>query len=140
MVALALQQVAIHPLERRQRERVGIDRAITVSFTEGLARWTETDAVLVDLSPRGAFIRADRVPNHGQRALFGMVHCHGGLCAAAGRIVRFDGWGGFGVQFRCVNTILARVVHTLSLLGPQQRPTALHQLKDLRMWLESGSG
>jgi hypothetical protein len=136
MVALALQQLAIHPLERRLRERVGIGREITVSFTDGAARWTETDAVLVDLSPRGAFVRADRVPGHGQRTLFGMVDAQGGLCAAAGRVVRFDGYGGFGVRFGCVNALLGGVLQELSLVTSQRREPTLNRLSDLRMWIE----
>ena len=136
MVALAVHELVAEFPERRGNERVPLDIQVTVHFKGG-TRWTETDAALVDLSPHGMFVRTDRNPSDGHRILLGILHGELGLCAAWGRAIRFDGWGGFGVRFGRTNDPLLAFIRQLSLLSPSGRSDALTEPIDARIWIEA---
>ena len=109
---------------------------ITVHFTYGQLRWTETDSVLVDLSSRGMFIRCDRVPGEGQPVLVGLLHKQRGLCAAWGRTVRFDGMGGFGVHFKRTNNPLSEFIGELAEVADDERGGVMARALDARVWID----
>lgn len=136
MVALPIQSLAVHPIERRNDERHPVGLQVTITFHGSGFRWTETDAELGDLSTSGMFVRCDRVPNDGDRVLVGFLLPDGSLCAAAGRPVRFDGWGGFGVRFESVNSALTDFLRDLDLVGPGRRAQMVAALRDARVWIE----
>jgi hypothetical protein len=122
--------------ERRNHERILLAGQITVHFKDKEIRWTETDATLVDLSSGGMFIRCDRMPRQGQRVLIGLMHEDRGLCAAWGKAVRVDGWGGFGVEFNRTNDRLTELVGELQLASPQNRGEQFAGAVDARIWIE----
>jgi hypothetical protein len=136
MVALAVQTFTVNPIERRDRERLPLGVQVLLTFNSGPSRWTETDAAVVDISPDGMFVRCDRVPDLGQRVLVGFMDERGHLCAAAGRMVRFDGWGGFGVRFDSVNESLAEFIRALQLATPAGRAGVIASARDVRVWIE----
>ncbi|MCG8419179.1 MAG: PilZ domain-containing protein [Proteobacteria bacterium] len=123
--------------ERRCAERIPLSMQITVHFTEGDSRWTETDATLVDLSSDGMFIRCDRMPRSGQHILVGLLHHKRGLCAAWGQTVRFDGWGGFAVQFKRINHPLSEFVSELANLAITERNQLVSSAMDARIWIDA---
>ncbi len=125
--------------ERRTAERILLDLPVTMSFNAGGVRWTETDAALVDVSPSGMFIRCDRQPGDDNRILIGLLHPRFGLCAAAGKLARCDGWGGFGVQFERCNDALLRLVDELGRLAPGQRSSATAGHLEARVWIEAAA-
>lgn len=136
MGALAIRELIAEAPERRGNERVPLDIQVTVHFKGG-TRWTETDAALVDLSAHGMFVRTDRNPTGGHRILLGILHEELGLCAAWGRAIRFDGWGGFGVRFGRTNAPLLSFIRRMSLLSPSGRSDALTTPIDARIWIEA---
>ena len=136
MVAVAVRELVAEPPERRGNQRVPLDIQVTMHFN-GAARWTETDAALIDLSAHGMFVRTDRNPSPGHRILLGIINEELGLCAAWGRAVRFDGWGGFGVRFGRTNDPLLAFIRQLGLLSPSGRTDALTAPIDARIWIEA---
>lgn len=136
MVALPLQSLAVHPIDRRRDERQQLGLQVTVTFTTDGYRWTETDAEVLDVSSTGMFARCDRVPREGHRVLVGFMLPDGNLCAAAGRPVRFDGWGGFGVRFESANQPLLDFLRDLERVDPRERAQLVAGARDARVWIE----
>lgn len=136
MVALPIQSLAVHPIERRRTERHTVGLQVTITFNRGGYRWTETDAALIDMSATGMFVRCDRVPQDDARILLGFLLPDGSLCAAAGRPVRFDGWGGFGVRFESANQSLVEFLRDLELVDPGRRALMVAEARDARIWIE----
>jgi hypothetical protein len=130
-----MQAVAVSR-DRRAFQRIPCGLSATLTFHDGMSRWTETDAALVDLSGRGMFVRCDRIPGRGRHVVLRLAARGRGLCAAAGRPVRFDGWGGFAVGFERVNRPLDELVGELALLSPGHRAEALGAVLDLQIWIE----
>ena len=128
---------AVHEItERRAAERIPLAMNIVVHFTYGQLRWTESASLLVDLSSRGMFIRCERVPREGQPVLVGLLHKGRGLCAAWGKTVRFDGMGGFGVEFKRINNPLSDFVGELSEVAAEERGAIMARALDARVWID----
>jgi hypothetical protein len=136
MQTVARMQAVSVAHERRSLERVPVELGATLVFHDGMSRWTETDAALVDLSGRGMFVRCDRVPGMSRQVVVRLAASGRGMCAAAGRPVRFDGWGGFAVRFERVNRPLTELVAGLARLGPGARAAALAAVMDVQIWIE----
>ena len=123
--------------DRRTAERIHLGFQIVVNYNDGTVRWTETDATLVDVSQVGMFVRSDRTPRDGQRILVHVMHNRRGLCAAWGHAVRFDGWGGFGVNFRRINDSLSGFIGELALANAYRRSEIMESALDARIWIDS---
>ncbi|MEM9488732.1 MAG: PilZ domain-containing protein [Myxococcota bacterium] len=123
--------------DRRAAQRIPLRTQLVVHFTQGAVRWTETDAVLIDLSADGMFIHCDRTPRAGQHVLVGLLHRTSGLCAAWGHVVRFNGWGGFGVQFKRINHPLASLIAELAEVDEDERSATVARSIDAQVWIDT---
>ena len=123
--------------ERRGTARFILDRQVMVSFKgAGPERWTEADAAIVDVSHGGMAVRCDRVPDPRQRVMVGFLWRGHGLCAATGRAIHFDGFGGFGVEFGRTNVMFKDFLKSLELLTDGDRREHLAQVRDAQIWIE----
>ena len=137
MSMIAARRVTSLVDERRRSQRISLDVPVTVSFNVDGARWTETDAALIDLSRQGMRVRCDRQPGDGHRILVGILHPTHGLCAASGRLVRLDGSGSFGVRFERANDGLARFVAALAADDTSPVTSVYASGIDARVWIEA---